>query len=84
MLLSGSLLAWFTLYKKDLLANVRHKLNLWLSRIFCNTKQELDDKTLSNILSFIGLLLLLYGFLGINKELGFPGKWTLVPVLGAY
>jgi hypothetical protein len=27
--------------------------------------------------------LLLYGFWRINKELSFPGKWALVPVLGA-
>ena len=28
-------------------------------------------------------MLLLYGFCTIDKELGFPGKWALVPVLGA-
>ncbi len=82
-LLSGSLLAWFTLYKKDASANVKHKLDLWLSRIVYSEKQEADGKTLSNFLSFFGLLLLLYGFWRINKELSFPGKWALVPVLGA-
>jgi peptidoglycan/LPS O-acetylase OafA/YrhL len=46
-------------------------------------KQEADGKTLSNVLSFLGLLLLVYGFWRINKELSFPGKWALVPVLGA-
>jgi hypothetical protein len=29
------------------------------------------------------LLLLLFGFWRINKDLSFPGKWALVPVLGA-
>ena len=82
-LLSGSLLAWVTLYKKDAFANVRHKLEYLLSRIVFNEKKEADGKTLSNVLSFFGLFLLAYGFWRINKELSFPGKWSLVPVLGA-
>jgi peptidoglycan/LPS O-acetylase OafA/YrhL len=82
-LLSGSLLAWVTLYKKDTFANVKLKLDYWLSRIIFSEKQEADGKTLSNVLSFVGLLLLVYGFWRINKELSFPGKWALVPVLGA-
>ena len=82
-LLSGSLLAWVTLYKKDTFSNINFKLDYWLSRISYTEKQEADGKRLSNILSFIGLLLLVYGFWRINKELSFPGKWALVPVLGA-
>ena len=46
-------------------------------------KREGDGKTLANVLSFVSLFLLLYGFWRINKELSFPGKWALVPVLGA-
>ena len=82
-LLSGSLLAWVTLYKKDTFSNINFKLDYLLSRIVYTEKQEADGKRLSNILSFIGLLLLVYGFWRINKELSFPGKWALVPVLGA-
>ncbi len=82
-LLSGSLLAWITLYKKDTFANVKLKIDDWLSRIIFSEKKEADGKTLSNVLSFVGLLLLIYGFWRINKELSFPGKWALVPVLGA-
>ena len=82
-LLSGSLLAWFTLYKKDAFANIKSKIDVWLSRIVYREKQDNDGRTLSNVLSFVGLLFLLYGFWRINKELSFPGKWALVPVLGA-
>lgn len=82
-LLSGSLLAWITLYKKDTFTNVKLKLDDWLSCIVHSEKQEANSKTLSNVLSFIGLLLLVYGFWRINKELSFPGQWALVPVLGA-
>uniref|UniRef100_UPI0040487A81 acyltransferase family protein n=1 Tax=Orrella sp. TaxID=1921583 RepID=UPI0040487A81 len=82
-LLSGSLLAWFTLYKKDTFTGIKRKINVWLSRFVYSEKQVSDSKTLANLLSFVGLLLLLYGFWRINKDLSFPGKWALVPVLGA-
>ena len=82
-LLSGSLLAWVTLYKKNAFVNVKYKLDNWLSHIVYNEKKEDEGKILSNVISFVGLLLLLYGFWRINKELSFPGKWALVPVLGA-
>jgi peptidoglycan/LPS O-acetylase OafA/YrhL len=83
-LLSGSLLAWFTLYKKDSFAIIKSKIDLWLSRIVYSEKQENDGRTLSNVLSFVGLLLLFYCFWQINKEQSFPGKRALVPVLGAF
>ena len=82
-LLSGSLLAWFTLYKKDAFTGIKSKIDVWLPRVVYSEKQEGDGKTLANVLSFVGLFLLLYGFWRINKELSFPGKWALVPVLGA-
>ncbi len=82
-LLSGSLLAWVTLYKKDILTNLRHKLDYWPSRVVYNVKKEADGRTLSNVLSFVGLLLLAYGFWQITKEVSFPGKWAVIPVLGA-
>ena len=81
-LLSGSLLAWVSLYNNDVLDNVKHKFDFWLSRIFYSKREEANGKTLSNIFSFVGLLLLVYGFCRINKELSFPGNWALVPVLG--
>lgn len=39
-------------------------------------------KYLSNLISVVGLMLLLWGIFYINKDLSYPGKWTLVPVLG--
>jgi peptidoglycan/LPS O-acetylase OafA/YrhL len=83
-LLSGSLLAWFTLYKKDSFAIIKSKIDVWLSRIVYSEKQENDGSSLSNVLSFVGLLLLFYCFWQINKEQSFPGKRALVPVLGAF
>ncbi len=37
----------------------------------------------SNALSFIGVAILVAGYVLINKELAFPGYWALLPVLGA-
>lgn len=82
-LLSGSLLAWFTLFKKDAFTGIKSKIDVWLSSILYIEKQDGDGKTLVNVLSFLGLFLLLYGFWKINKELSFPGNWALMPVLGA-
>lgn len=38
---------------------------------------------LSNAISMVGVLLLVYGLLRIHGGLSFPGKWALVPVLAA-
>jgi peptidoglycan/LPS O-acetylase OafA/YrhL len=82
-LLSGSLLAWVMLYRKQSLTNTKNRIEFWISNIFYNKKQDNNGQTVSNILSFIGLFLLFYGFWRINKELAFPGMWALVAVLGA-
>lgn len=37
----------------------------------------------SNVFSFVGMSLLIAGFYLINKDLGFPGCWALLPVLGS-
>ncbi|PCK06978.1 MAG: acyltransferase [Alteromonadaceae bacterium] len=81
-LLSGSLLAWVSLYRKDACASVKVRLSAWLSTVFKQTSVA-NGKALSNVISFAGLSLLVCGFLTINKELSFPGLWALMPVLGA-
>lgn len=68
-LLSGSVLSWFFLHKKYLFNQ-------------SNSNASFPNVAL-NFISFVGILLLLYGFFRINKGLSFPGKWALVPVLGS-
>jgi peptidoglycan/LPS O-acetylase OafA/YrhL len=81
-LLSGSVLAWCNFYNKEDFANVKLKKNeFFLLRIFYYERHEVVRKTLSNIISFVGVLLLVYGFWRIDPELPYPGKWALVPVL---
>lgn len=82
-LLAGSILAWFALYKKDAFANYKIKFDGWLTKLTHRESVKAGEKTLSNVISFVGSLLLFYGFWRIAKDVGFPGKWAIVPVLGA-
>ncbi|MGV0999023.1 MAG: acyltransferase family protein [Fluviibacter sp.] len=81
-LLCGSLLAWLSLYKEGAYATIRAKTDRWLATAIYREKPADAGKTLSNVVSWLGLLLLLYGFWRIDKNLAFPGKWALIPVAG--
>lgn len=81
-LLTGSLLAWATLYKNEFFAKIANKIDGRLALIVYAEKQDANGKTLSNVLSFFGLLLIAYGFWRINKDLSYPGYWALIPVIG--
>lgn len=81
-LLSGSLLAWCTLYKQSFFANLAKKANQYLCILRCREKHDANGQTLVNLLAFVGLMLLAYGFWRISKDLIYPGKWALVPVVG--
>ena len=82
-LFAGSMLAWFVLHSKNTFSNYGLKIDGLLSRIVYRESVEADGRTLSNTTSFAGCLLLAYGFWRISKEVGFPGWWGMVPVLGA-
>lgn len=81
-LLSGSILAWFALYKKDAFTNFKLRLAGWRAKLGYREAVEPDGRTLSNVISFVGGLLLIYGFWRITKDVSFPGNWAVMPVLG--
>ena len=81
-LFGGSLLAWGTLYQQSFFANLAKKVNQYLCILLYKDKRDANAQTLANLLAFVGLLLLAYGFWRINKDLIYPGKWALVPVVG--
>ena len=81
-LLCGSVLAWVTLYKKDSFSTFRTKLDGYLASIVYREKPVVDGNALSNVISFLGMSLLMYGFWKITKEARFPGTKALLPVLG--
>lgn len=82
-LLCGSLLAWVTLYKSNSISIITTKINNQIGAALLCQAPKADDKLFVNTLSLVGLLLLLYGFWRINKGFSFPGKWAVIPVLGA-
>jgi hypothetical protein len=82
-LLSGSLLAWSLLHKKEALSNFKLRIDSWLFNDKHQNATETDGKTLSDLISFVGSLLLIYGFWRITKDASFPGWWAVIPVLGA-
>ncbi len=82
-LLCGSMLAWFALYKKEFFSRIGLRLDGLLCSVICRERFGNDGKTLSNVLSVTGFLLVFIGFWCISKSVGFPGKWALLPVSGA-
>jgi peptidoglycan/LPS O-acetylase OafA/YrhL len=79
----GSMLAWATLHKKDVLPRIEKMLTFCLPRAIWSGNQAIDGKEVANFLSLIGLALLAFGFWGINKRFSFPGIWATIPVTGA-
>ncbi len=82
-LLSGSLLAWLTLYKKQDFSTIQRRIDTVLTSFTRKREQSWHALKIVNILSVGGTLLLIFGFISINKELSFPGFWACIPVLGA-
>lgn len=83
-LLCGTLLAWFRHFGRDLITEMKANLDRLLAAVIYREGQALDGQTLPNVLSMLGLSLLVYGFWQINKDdLSFPGHWAILPVLGA-
>lgn len=73
-LLSGSLLAWVVLYKKEQCQAIKRRIGHGLA---------IDSELSLHVLSFLGMGLLTFGFWTMDRDLSFPGEWALVPVLGS-
>ena len=80
-LLSGCLLASVSIQRHDLLAKVLKGGDKWLDFLFRRRWQF--DACFEDVLSWLGLLLLVYGFWRIDKGSSFPGTWALIPIFGA-
>jgi peptidoglycan/LPS O-acetylase OafA/YrhL len=81
-LLFGSGLAWCALYKKDAFADAV----IFIDKC-CRRKKTIVDPVrartrMANALSCLGFILLIYSLIRFNRDLQFPGKWALIPVLG--
>ncbi len=82
-LLSGSILAWLLLYKRDSLTNAKLWIDKYLVRLIRTNEVVANGSTTVNVMSFFGVFLLAYGVIRINEGLAFPSTWALIPILGA-
>jgi hypothetical protein len=79
--LCGSILAWVTLYKNNAYTSAASKTGKLLTTIIYRNNRN-HENTLPNLVALTGTLLLAFGFWRINKDIGFPGKWALIPTMG--
>lgn len=81
-LLAGGALAWFSLYKPELIEMFKGRLSQVLHNFTLGKFRSSKDALASNLMSSAGVILLFLGFLLMHKNLLFPGTWAIVPVLG--
>ena len=81
-LICGAVLAWISLYQNDLFSSFKIKIDSYLASIMYREKPTINGNALSNVLSFLGISILMYGFWRITKNFNYPGKWALIPVIG--
>ncbi len=82
-LLLGGILAFLIFYKKDKLDKIIIRLEAWLITIIYSNHREYNGYELRNMLSFLGLLMIVYSATVFTKTLSFPGAWALIPTVGA-
>lgn len=79
-LLCGSLMALYFLNGNKKLSKLAEYIVII---VIYREKKYASDKALANAISFMGMVLLMYGALCINNESPFPGGWAAIPVVGA-
>ncbi len=82
-LLVGAVLAYTTLHKSNMLSKYQARIDMWLGSMLYAHAPEANGKTLANVQSLSGAVLIVLGVLAITKDKHFPGWWALLPTLGA-
>ena len=83
-LMLGSMLAWMTVHRPNLLAIIKTgNINRFFAKLNLSDQGEDSGATLASFISIVAFSLIIFGFYRINKDIGFPGAWALIPVLGA-
>ena len=83
-LLAGSLLAWLVVNRSRVAENLRRTCDRLLARVIYREAPVNDGRTLDNVLSVAGFVLLVLSFWKITSSTPFPGAWAAVPVAGAF
>lgn len=82
-LLSGSALAWLQHYKHEKLTLIRHWSDRIIARIFSFERPAIDSSWSLNVMSFVGLVMLVFSVILMNEGVAYPSAWALVPVMGS-
>jgi peptidoglycan/LPS O-acetylase OafA/YrhL len=83
-LLIGSTLALLVMDASSRMARLEESVGRFLQRVIYRSDADVSPAvTLANTKAWLGAFLLLVGFLRISKDLAFPGKWAILPTLGA-
>ncbi len=82
-LLIGSILAYLTIYQKNIFSNFRDRFDLFLRKKNLS-KKETDGRILHDASSILGISLIALGTLIIDYTKNFPGFLALLPTLGAF
>lgn len=82
-LLAGSILAYISLFKQQTMHGVERSLQEFVGRILPGKMSEQQHYLIPTVVSLLGLSMVFYGLVIINKDIGFPGIWAVFPVLGA-
>ena len=82
-LLSGSILSWLMIYKRDFLKIIRDLADNILVKTIFNGKVNSNGSLVTNLISGLGFLFIFVGIFIINEGHVFPGILGLAPVLGA-
>jgi len=82
-LMAGSIIAWLKLYKGEMFRGIAERAGPYLSAVLLRNPQKADSVRLcGNILSFVGLVLILTAVFALDSK-DFPGYKALLPVMGA-
>jgi hypothetical protein len=81
-LLVGSALAYITLHKQNILPKSKLMPDTWLGQIQKIQAPEANGKTMRNVQSVFGAVLIAIGVLIITRERTFPGWWAVLPTVG--
>lgn len=82
-MLSGSILAWLMLYKRDVLDLAKMRVDTRVGGMVPLRVARGNIAFSENAMALVGLCLLIYGFVNINSNVPFPSTWAVVPVCGA-
>ncbi len=83
-LMMGAMLAIFVTDTSGWMNKVGSKMDLYVARLIYRRDVALEPGlALANFKSWLGLALIVYGLSTISKDTHFPGKWALLPTVGA-